>query len=86
MIVIEINEPQPLPCPKCKTKEGYQYSDYMSVHYTSHHSVDGKYEGGTYSDGCKMLNHGKSAYCLNCGTKLPFKLNREPYITNGIKQ
>jgi hypothetical protein len=79
MIEIKVNDPQPLPCPKCNAKEGYQYSDYISVHYTSHHSVDGKYEGGSYSSLCKMHNRAKSAYCLNCGTKLPFKLKRQDY-------
>ena len=79
MIEIKINEPQPKPCPKCKEKHGYQYSDYMSVHYTSQHTADGKYEGGAYSDGCKMHHLAKNAYCSNCGTKLPFKLNRKSH-------
>lgn len=79
MVEIKINDPQPIDCPNCKSKEGYQYSDYMSVHYTSHHSSEGKYESGAYSDGCKMINQAKNAYCTNCGKKLPFKLIRKSF-------
>jgi hypothetical protein len=76
MLSIKINEPQPKPCPKCNSFEGYQYSDYMTIHYTSFHSEVGKYDGGEYSAGSKILNKGKSAFCCNCGTRLPFKLIR----------
>jgi hypothetical protein len=71
MIEIKINEPQPVDCPQCKAKYGYQYSDYISVHFTSFHEASGEYEGAQYSDYHKTLNKGKSAYCLNCRHKLP---------------
>lgn len=75
-IQINIGDPQPLPCAHCKVAHGYQYSDYISVHYTSFHENNGGYEGGEYSTGCKTLNKGNSAYCCNCGKKLSFKLIR----------
>lgn len=76
MISIKLNEPQPAECPKCKSYEGYQYSDYMKVHYTSQHDAEGKYEGGEYSHG-RIINEAVSTFCCNCGTRLPFKLVRE---------
>ena len=75
MIAIKLNEPQPLVCPKCKSIEGYQYSDLFRMSYTSFHNKEGKYEGGQYNDGT-CLNRGLSAFCCNCGTRLPFKLER----------
>lgn len=80
MLVIKINEEQPLPCPKCKEKFGYQYSDTFRMHYTSFHDAEGKYEGGEYSDG-NCLNRAVTVYCTNCCTKLPFKLKRERFET-----
>lgn len=75
MLVIELNAPQPLDCIKCKSKEGYQYFDLFRMGYTSYHNSEGKYEGGQYNDG-RCLNKGVTTFCCNCGTKLPFKLNR----------
>lgn len=75
MIKIKMNEPQPLDCPRCKTKHGYQYSDTFRMQYTSFHNADGKYDGGEYSDGT-CLNRAVSTFCCNCGTRLPFKLER----------
>ena len=43
---------------------------------TSVHNADGTYSGGEYSEGVS-LNKSKTAYCVNCGTKLPFTLIRE---------
>lgn len=77
MQTIKINEAQPLPCKKCGEKMGYQYSDYMALHYTSFHSPFGEYEGGAYSDGCNLINKAVSAFCVNCGERLPFKLERK---------
>lgn len=76
MVEIRINEPQPVPCDKCGGFEGYQYSDYMSLHYTSIHGADGEYEMGAYSDGCRMKNKARIPYCRNCGSKLKFRLIR----------
>lgn len=76
MTVINLKDPQPLDCPKCKSKEGYQYSNLHRMSYTSFHSPTGEYEGGEYSDGV-CLNYGSTCYCCNCGTKLPFKINKE---------
>lgn len=79
MLYINVNDPQPLPCPKCKEKEGYQYSDYISLHYTTYHAPNGKHEGGFYSESPKMINQAKEAYCSNCGKKLPFRVNRSRF-------
>jgi hypothetical protein len=79
MLSIKINDPQPIECQYCKEKHGFFYSDYMSLHYTSIHTPEGKYEGGQYSDGYKILNKGKTAFCTNCAERLPFKLNREDF-------
>ena len=72
---IKMNEPQPIDCPKCKSKQGYQYYDLFRMSYTSVHNAEGKYQGGGYSSG-KCLNRGVSAFCSNCGEKLPFKIER----------
>lgn len=74
--VIKICDPQPVACSKCDGFYGYQYSDHMKVHYTSQHSRDGKYEGGSYTDSVNILNRGSTPYCANCGTKLRFKIIR----------
>lgn len=73
---IRIGEAQPLPCPDCGGYYGYNYSDLFRMSYTSEHNAAGKYEGGAYSDGTS-LNKAKTAYCSNCGCKLPFRLIRE---------
>lgn len=75
MVVIKLNEPQPLDCPKCKSKEGYQYSDLFRMSYTSFHNAKGEYESGQYNSGVR-LNKGVTLYCANCLAKLPFKLDR----------
>ena len=77
-MTIKINNPKPLPCTYCKTKEGYQYSDTFRMHYTSYHTQEGVYDGGSYSDG-KRINQSSKAYCCNCGKLLPFKLKRERF-------
>lgn len=76
MPTIKPGEPQPVDCPKCKSPEGYQFSDYMKIHYDTIYNADGSHWGGVYSDGCKMVNVGLTAHCSNCGTKLPFKMDR----------
>lgn len=73
---ILIGEKQPVNCEKCNDKLGYQYSDYMSLHYTSFHDSDGKYECGKYSESSKNKHLATTPYCINCGSKLKFKLIR----------
>ena len=74
-ISIKINEPQPLPCLHCKGYNGYQYSDSFRIKYTSIHLANGEYEGGEYNDDT-LIHKAKTAYCANCGTVLPFTLDR----------
>lgn len=76
MLVIKLKDPQPLDCPRCKSKEGYQYSDLFRMSYSSFHLPNGEYEGGEYNTGM-CLNRGVKLYCCNCGSKLPFKLDRK---------
>ena len=75
-ISIRIKEKQPLPCKHCNGFYGYQYYDRYKMHYTSVHTEEGVYDGGEYTDGV-LMNKGKTAYCANCGEKLPFSLKRE---------
>lgn len=73
---IKMNDPQPAECPKCKSKEGYQYHDTFKMDYVSFHNADGKYEGGQYTDGIR-LRKGIAVYCRECLEKLPFRMLRE---------
>jgi hypothetical protein len=74
---IFIGEKQPVECDNCKSKEGYEYSDFMKLHYTTFHDKEGKHDGGHYSESGTILNKGITPYCLNCGERLKFKLIRE---------
>ena len=84
--IIKIGEEQPLECDNCESKEGYQYSDFMKLHYTTFHDKEGKHEGGAYSEGGTIINKGITPYCCNCGTKLNFKLMREQLETLEAKK
>lgn len=86
MIQIKIGEQQPIECEICNFKYGYQYSDFMKVHYTVFHDSEGKHEGGAYSEGCTMLNKGITPYCTNCGHKLKFKLIRHDFEITEAKK
>jgi hypothetical protein len=83
---IKIGEHQPVDCENCKSKEGYQYSDFMKLHYTTFHDKEGKQEGGQYSEGASFQNKGITPYCCNCGKKLKFKLIREDLETLEAKK
>jgi DNA-directed RNA polymerase subunit N (RpoN/RPB10) len=74
--VINIGDPQPLKCRSCNSKQGYQYSDHLKLHYTTTHESCGKHYGGFYSEYSQVLNEGKTPYCMNCGSKLDFKIKR----------
>ena len=74
---IFVGEKQPVKCDNCESKEGYQYYDFIKLHYTTFHDKDGKHDGGSYSESSVILNKGITPYCLNCGERLKFKLIRE---------
>ena len=74
---INIGDPQPIPCDKCGGMHGYQYSDYISIHYDCIYEADGSYYGGVYSDFSRTLNKGVTAYCSNCGFRLKFDIIRD---------
>lgn len=78
MMKIKIGEAQPLPCKYCGTKHGYKYFDLFRMGYWSFHKEDGIYHGGEYNDGT-LINKGITAYCDNCGKRLPFKLERRAF-------
>jgi hypothetical protein len=84
--IIKIGEEQPVACENCENKEGYQYSDFMKLHYITFHDKEGKHEGGSYSEGGTIINKGITPYCCNCGNKLNFKLVREHLETLDAKQ
>ena len=75
-IIIELGDPQPLDCPKCKDKMGYRVVDYLKTHYDSFYNADGTSDGGMYSEYQPAINLGKRAYCNECLTSLPFTINR----------
>lgn len=77
LIRINIGDPQPVDCPRCKDKFGYQYTDNIKTQYTCHHEPDGSHYGGEFSDYQPITKAATEIYCLNCGTKLAAKLIRE---------
>jgi DNA-directed RNA polymerase subunit RPC12/RpoP len=76
-IEISHGDPQPIDCPKCEDKGGYQVSDTIAIAYTDFFCADGTRDGGAYSDYQRIINEGRTAYCRNCGSKLGFKI--KPY-------
>lgn len=76
MIRINPGYPQPLDCDKCGDKHGYQYSDSLRCVYYTRHDPDGDHEGGHYSDYQPVTHYGVTAYCVNCGENLKFRLKR----------
>ena len=69
-------EPQPVECYICNEKRGYSFSDYMKTHYITDYNSDGSFELGSYSDYQPTINNGKTPYCMECQTRLKFKLDR----------
>jgi len=76
MIMIKIGDKQPLDCPKCKDKFGYTTSDYMKTHYYDFYNDDGSKIGGDYSEWQPIIHKSKKVICGNCGSKLPFYVDR----------
>ena len=76
MITIKIGDKQPLDCPICKDKLGYRTSDYLRTHYYDFYSEDGEKLGGDYFDCQHIINKLKTTVCHNCGSKLPFNVDR----------
>jgi len=74
---IRRGEPQPEPCPECNDFMGYQVSDYIKTHYTDVYNRNGFCNEGFYSDYQPIISRGKSAFCSNCLTRLPFKIKYE---------
>lgn len=75
-IVINIGDAQPLNCPNCKSKEGYQIATLQSQRYIDIYDANGAQEGGFYSDYSKVIHSSKTAYCVNCGEILHFWVKR----------
>jgi len=76
MISIKRGDPQPLPCPNCESKMGYQVSDTIRTRYVEFYHEDGESDGGMYSDSQTLINEGVRAFCANCLGSLPFKMDK----------
>ena len=74
MIEIEVGDPQPLDCPRCKAKHGYQVSQRIQKYVDLIYTADGKYDGAAYSDFEKVRYVSKRPACANCIATLPFKV------------
>ena len=77
ILQIKIGDAQPSPCSNCNEFYGYQHADHVKLHYNCFYDKDGVYEGGQYSEYANTLHKGVSAFCCNCGKRLPFKLIRD---------
>lgn len=70
MIKIKVGETQPVECRKCNDFLGYEYHDTyrVSIHAEG---KDGDQAQGTW------VRKSDEAYCSECGSLLPFGLQRE---------
>jgi len=66
--------PQPLDCPKCKSKHGYRITQLEQLHSDSLFDEKGKYIGESNSDYRKVIRRLKTISCNNCSAKLPFEI------------
>jgi len=74
-VKIKRGDPQPVDCPECGTKQGYQVSIKMVTDFVDFYFHDGTSEGGAYGDYQRVIYESTSAHCMNCITKLPFKID-----------
>jgi DNA-directed RNA polymerase subunit RPC12/RpoP len=74
MLSIKEGNYQPLDCPKCKSKMGYQVTKKIISYIDNIFDLDGKYISESASEHYKIIKHYKRAHCSNCGTKLPFTI------------
>lgn len=70
MIKIKVGEHQPVGCRKCNDFLGYEYQDTYRVSIPSG-GKDGDHAQGTW------VRKSAKAYCSECGSLLPFRLQRE---------
>ena len=73
-IKIKEGMPQPIDCPKCKTKNGYRITQIEQLHSESLFDQDGKYIGESNSDYRKVIRRLKTISCNICASKLPFEI------------
>lgn len=66
--------PQPLDCPKCKSKEGYRITQVEQLYSDSIFDEHGKYVGESNGDHRKLIRRLKTISCSNCCKKLPFEI------------
>ncbi len=74
MIFINAGDKQPLDCPKCKEKYGYQISNRIQKYVDIMYTEEGEHNGCVYSGFEKILYTIKRPYCCNCRTTLSFKV------------
>ena len=66
--------PQPLDCPKCKSKNGYRITQVEQLHSDSCFDKNGIYETQMDSEYRKPIRKLKNISCHLCLTKLPFEV------------
>ena len=66
--------PQPIDCPKCKSKLGYRITQLEQLHSDSLFDENGNYTGESNSEKRKVIRRLKTISCANCCAKLPFEI------------
>jgi len=74
MIEIKAGTPQPLDCPNCKGKFGYQIPQRIQKYVDLIYTKEGEDDGCVYGEHEKILSTHKRPACANCVKTLPFKV------------
>ena len=67
--------PQPIDCPKCKSKRGYRITQLEQLHSDSIFDENGDYSSESNSEHRKVIRRLKTISCADCCTKLPFEID-----------
>jgi len=73
---IKESTPQPLDCPRCKSKKGYKVIYVIEKSFEQLYDAYGNRCGNAYNEYDKIIRQWKKTYCINCNTKLPFKIRK----------
>lgn len=71
---IKEGDPQPLDCPVCKSKRGYQVSQLFHIYSDTVYDKNGIYSCVIDAEYRKPIRTLKETCCANCRSKLPFKI------------
>ncbi len=66
--------PQPIDCPKCKSKRGYRITQVEQLHSDSLFDENGIYTGEINSEHRKLIRRLKTISCADCCEKLSFEI------------